>query len=228
MPLNGGFFLSQSSPQHTAQPSRRYQIVNEVLNAVTHGIGVGLSIAGLVLLIIRGVQLGGAMRITAYSLYGALLVIFYLASTLFHSLVFTRASHLFQIFDHCAIYLLIAGTYTPYCLVVIKGALGWTIFGVIWAMAILGVIYKSLWLGKYQKLSTIIYVVMGWFCVLGFKPLYNGLGIHGFILLVLGGVAFTLGAVIYSFKGIKFGHVIWHLFVLLGTILMYFSVLLYA
>ncbi|GAA3613603.1 PAQR family membrane homeostasis protein TrhA [Secundilactobacillus similis] len=220
--------MSQSSPQHTAQPSRRYQIVNEVLNAVTHGIGVGLSIAGLVLLIIRGVQLGGAMRITAYSLYGALLVIFYLASTLFHSLVFTRASHLFQIFDHCAIYLLIAGTYTPYCLVVIKGALGWTIFGVIWAMAILGVIYKSLWLGKYQKLSTIIYVVMGWFCVLGFKPLYNGLGIHGFILLVLGGVAFTLGAVIYSFKGIKFGHVIWHLFVLLGTILMYFSVLLYA
>jgi hemolysin III len=228
VPLNGGFFLSQSSPQHTAQPSRRYQIVNEVLNAVTHGIGVGLSIAGLVLLVIRGVQLGGAMRITAYSLYGALLVIFYLASTLFHSLVFTRASHLFQIFDHCAIYLLIAGTYTPYCLVVIKGALGWTIFGVIWAMAILGVIYKSLWLGKYQKLSTIIYVVMGWFCVLGFKPLYNGLGIHGFILLVLGGVAFTLGAVIYSFKGIKFGHVIWHLFVLLGTILMYFSVLLYA
>lgn len=220
--------MSQSSPQHTAQPSRRYQIVNEVLNAVTHGIGVGLSIAGLVLLVIRGVQLGGAMRITAYSLYGALLVIFYLASTLFHSLVFTRASHLFQIFDHCAIYLLIAGTYTPYCLVVIKGALGWTIFGVIWAMAILGVIYKSLWLGKYQKLSTIIYVVMGWFCVLGFKPLYNGLGIHGFILLVLGGVAFTLGAVIYSFKGIKFGHVIWHLFVLLGTILMYFSVLLYA
>lgn len=220
--------MSQSSPQHTLQPSRRYQIVNEVLNAVTHGIGVGLSIAGLVLLVIRGIQLGGAMRITAYSLYGALLVIFYLASTLFHSLVFTRASHLFQIFDHCAIYLLIAGTYTPYCLVVIKGALGWTIFGVIWAMAILGVIYKSLWLGKYQKLSTIIYVVMGWFCILGFKPLYNGLGIHGFMLLVLGGVAFTLGAVIYSFKGIKFGHVIWHLFVLLGTILMYFSVLLYA
>ena len=228
MPLNGGFFLSQSSPQHTVQPSRRYQIVNEVLNAVTHGIGVALSIAGLVLLVIRGVQLGGAMRITAYSLYGALLVIFYLASTLFHSLVFTKASHLFQIFDHCAIYLLIAGTYTPYCLVVIKGALGWTIFGVIWAMAVLGVIYKSLWLGKYQKLSTIIYVVMGWFCVLGFKPLYNGLGPHGFLLLVLGGVAFTLGAVIYSFKGIKFGHVIWHLFVLLGTILMYFSVLLYA
>lgn len=111
---------------------------------------------------------------------------------------------------------------------VIKGTLGWVIFGVIWAMAILGVIYKCLWLGKFQKLSTIIYVVMGWFCVLGFKQLFYGLGVRGFTLLVLGGVAFTVGAVIYSFKGIKFGHVIWHLFVLLGTILMYFSVLLYA
>lgn len=212
----------------TSQPSKKYQIVNEVLNAVTHGIGVGLSIAGLVLLIIRGVQEGGDMRITTYAIYGAILVIFYLASTLFHSLYFTRASHLFQIFDHCAIYLLIAGTYTPYCLVVIKGTLGWVIFGVIWAMAILGVIYKCLWLGKFQKLSTIIYVVMGWFCLLGIKQLFFGLGVRGFTLLVLGGVAFTVGAVIYSFKGIKFGHVIWHLFVLLGTILMYFSVLLYA
>ncbi|KRK49366.1 PAQR family membrane homeostasis protein TrhA [Secundilactobacillus kimchicus] len=208
--------------------SRRYQIVNEVLNAVTHGLGVGLSIAGLVLLIIRAVHLGGATRITSYSLYGSILVIFYLASTLFHSLYFTKASHLFQIFDHSAIYLLIAGTYTPYCLVVIKGALGWTIFSVIWVMAILGVIYKCLWLGKYQKLSTVIYVVMGWFCVLGFKQLYAGLGTVGFSLLVLGGVAFTVGAVLYSFKGIKFGHVIWHLFVLLGTTLMWFSIYLYA
>ncbi|WP_203648409.1 PAQR family membrane homeostasis protein TrhA [Secundilactobacillus yichangensis] len=208
--------------------SKRYQIINEVLNSVTHGIGVGLSIAGLVLLIIRGVHEGGAMRITAYSIYGSILVLFYLASTLFHSLYFTRASHLFQIFDHCAIYLLIAGTYTPYCLVVIKGTLGWVIFGVIWAMAILGIVYKCLWLGKFQKLSTVIYVVMGWFCVLGFKQLFLGLGVYGFTLLVLGGVAFTVGAIIYSFKGIKFGHVIWHLFVLLGTILMYFSILLYA
>lgn len=210
------------------QASRHYQILNEVLNSVTHGIGVALAIAGLVLLIIRAVHEGGAMRITAFTVYGAILVIFYLASTLFHSLYFTKASHLFQIFDHSAIYLLIAGTYTPYCLVVIKGTLGWVIFGVIWAMAIIGVIYKCLWLGKFQKLSTVIYVIMGWFCVLGFKQLFTGLGVAGFTLLVLGGVAFTVGAVIYSFKGIKFGHVIWHMFVLLGTILMYFSVLLYA
>lgn len=218
------------SKKHATPPqfSRRYQIVNEVLNSVTHGIGVGLSIAGLVLLILRAVHLGGAMRISAYTVYGSILVLFYLASTMFHSLYFTKASHLFQIFDHCAIYLLIAGTYTPYCLVVIRGALGWVIFGVIWATAIMGIIYKCLWLGKFQKLSTVLYVVMGWFCLLGAKALYNGLGPRGFLLLVLGGVAFTVGAVLYSFKNIKFGHVIWHLFVLLGTILMYFSVYLYA
>lgn len=228
----GGLLLIQTnySKKHATPPqfSRRYQIVNEVLNSVTHGIGVGLSIAGLVLLILRAVHLGGAMRITAYTVYGSILVLFYLASTMFHSLYFTKASHLFQIFDHCAIYLLIAGTYTPYCLVVIRGALGWVIFGVIWATAIMGIIYKCLWLGKFQKLSTVLYVVMGWFCLLGAKALYNGLGPRGFLLLVLGGVAFTVGAVLYSFKNIKFGHVIWHLFVLLGTILMYFSVYLYA
>lgn len=208
--------------------SRTYNIVNEVLNAVTHGIGAGLSIAGLVVLILQAVAKGGALRITTYAIYGAIMVLFYLASTLFHSLVFTRASHVFQIFDHCAIYLLIAGTYTPYTLLVIGGGLGWTMFGVIWAMAILGIVYKAIWLGQHQILSTIIYVVMGWMCLLGIKPLYAGLGPIGFGLLFAGGVAFTAGAVLYSFKGVPFGHVIWHLFVMLGTGLMYFSILLYA
>ena len=208
--------------------SRSYRIVNEVLNAVTHGIGAALSIAGLVVLILQAVAKGGALRITTFAIYGAIMVLFYLASTLFHSLVFTRASHVFQIFDHCAIYLLIAGTYTPYTLLVIKGALGWTMFGVIWAMAILGIVYKAIWLNQHQKLSTIIYVVMGWMCLLGIKPLYLGLGPIGFGLLFGGGVAFTAGAVLYSFKGVPFGHVIWHLFVMLGTALMYFSILLYA
>ncbi|GAK47407.1 hemolysin III [Secundilactobacillus oryzae JCM 18671] len=214
--------------QTLSKRERRYLILNEVFNSITHGLGVGLSIAALVLLVIKAAGTHDAMRITSFSIYGAILILFYLASTLFHSLVFTRASHVFQIFDHSAIYLLIAGTYTPYCLVVIKGALGWTILSIIWVMAILGIIYKSIWLGKFQTLSTVIYVVMGWMCILGFHSLYVGLGKVGFYLLVAGGVAFTLGAVLYSFKGIKFGHVIWHLFVLLGTILMFFSIYLYA
>ncbi|WP_204121641.1 MULTISPECIES: PAQR family membrane homeostasis protein TrhA [Levilactobacillus] len=208
--------------------SHTYQVVNEVLNAVTHGIGAALSIAGLVVLLLQAHAKGGAMRITTFAIYGAILVLFYLASTLFHSLYFTRGRHVFQIFDHCAIYLLIAGTYTPFSLLVVGGALGWTMFGIIWAMAVCGVIYKALWLGKMQKLSTIIYVVMGWMCLLGIKPLYEGLGPVGFALLFFGGVAFTVGAVLYSFKNVPFGHVIWHLFVMLGTGLMYFSILLYA
>ncbi|MGP4117939.1 PAQR family membrane homeostasis protein TrhA [Levilactobacillus zymae] len=208
--------------------SRTYNIVNEVLNATTHGIGAGLSIAGLVILLLQAHAKGGALRMTTFAIYGAIMVLFYLASTLFHSLVFTKASHVFQIFDHCAIYLLIAGTYTPYSLLVIGGWLGWTMFGVIWGMAVLGIIYKAIWLGQYQILSTIIYVVMGWMCLLGIKPLYAGLGPVGFGLLFAGGVAFTAGAVLYSFKGVPFGHVIWHLFVMLGTGLMYFSILLYA
>ncbi|QMU07610.1 hemolysin III family protein [Levilactobacillus suantsaii] len=208
--------------------SRSYRIVSEVLNAATHGIGAGLSIAGLVVLLLQAKAEGGGLRMTTFAIYGSILVLFYLASTLFHSLVFTKAKHVFQIFDHCAIYLLIAGTYTPYTLLVIGGGLGWTMFGIIWAMAVLGIIYKAIWLGQHQVLSTVIYVVMGWMCLLGINPLYHGLGPIGFTMLFGGGVAFTVGAILYSFKRIPFGHVIWHLFVMLGTALMYFSILFYA
>ncbi|XIF19419.1 MAG: hemolysin III family protein [Acetilactobacillus jinshanensis] len=177
---------------------------------------------------VHGVHEGGAMRITTFAIYGSILIIFYLMSSLFHSLYFTKAEKVFQIFDHCSIYLLIAGTYTPYCLVTIRGALGWTIFGVIWFMTVLGIVYKSIWLNDFRKLSTIIYVVMGWMCLIGFKALWDGLGPHGFGLLFWGGVTFTVGAVIYSLKRIPYGHVIWHLFVMLGTALMYFSIYWYV
>ncbi|TPR24552.1 hemolysin III family protein [Apilactobacillus micheneri] len=208
--------------------SKKYFLLNEIFSAITHGIGVLLAIAGAICLIVHGSFEGGAMRITTFSIYGGILILFYLASTLFHSLYFTGAEKLFQIFDHSAIYLLIAGTYTPYCLVAIQGWLGWTIFGIIWAVTIMGIVYKSIWMGKYKTLSTVMYVVMGWMCLLGIVRLYQYLGVTGFFLLLFGGIAFTLGAVIYSFKQIPFGHVIWHLFVLLGTIMMYFSIYLYV
>ncbi|UQS87398.1 hemolysin III family protein [Nicoliella spurrieriana] len=208
--------------------NQKYLLVNEILSAITHGIGVGLSIAAAIVLIIHGVHEGGGMRITTFVIYGILLVLFYLASTLFHSLYFTKAEHLFQIFDHSAIYLLIAGTYLPYSLVTIGGKLGWLIITVIWLMAIIGIVYKSLWMGKFKIASTIIYVVMGWFCILGVHRLIIGLGWSGFLLLLAGGITFTFGAVIYSFRAIPFGHVIWHLFVLAGTTLMYFSIYFYV
>ncbi|MGQ2283214.1 PAQR family membrane homeostasis protein TrhA [Apilactobacillus kunkeei] len=207
---------------------KTYHLLNEIFSAITHGIGELLAIIGAVALIIHGVHVGGEMRITSFIIYSITLVIFYIASTMFHSLYFTRAEKLFQIFDHSAIYLLIAGSYTPYCLIAIGGWLGWVILTVIWIMTVLGIIYKALWMGKLKTLSTIIYVVMGWMCLLGIVKLYDYLGIHGFLLLLFGGIAFTVGALIYSFPSIPFGHVIWHVFVMIGTILMYFSIYFYV
>lgn len=208
--------------------SKRYLIVNEVFNAVTHGIGFALSVFGFVLLMIKGAHTHSMLDIVAYTIYGITMMLLFLFSTLFHSLIFTKAKKVFQIFDHSSIYLLIAGSYTPYCLLAIKGTLGWTLFVVIWLMAILGIVYKSLWLGKKTKLSLIIYILMGWLCVIAFQPLLAHLGQSGTLLLAAGGVAYTVGAIFYSFQNVKFMHVVWHLFVMLGAGLMYFSVLLYT
>lgn len=208
--------------------SRRYLIVNEIFNAITHGIGVGLSIAGLVLLLIKGARLGSAVHVVAYAIYGATLILLFLASTLYHSLIFTKAKKVFQVFDHSSIYLLIAGSYTPICLLTIKGYLGWTLFVVIWLMALLGVTYKSIWLSRKGKSATMIYILMGWLCLIAVKPLYQGLGNVGTTLLVLGGLSYSIGAIFYSFKNVRYMHVIWHLFVLLGAGFMYFSILFFT
>lgn len=205
----------------------RGTLLVEIGNAITHGLGAALSIAGLVLLIIQAVHRGGAMRITTFAIYGSIMILFYLSSTLFHSLIFTKAAHVFRVFDHDMIYILIAGTYTPYCLVAIGGWRGWTLFGVIWALAIVGVVYKSIWLNHKSKLSTILYVVMGWLCMACAPQLWSTLGPMGFSLLFAGGVTYTLGAVLYSFPT-RYTHLIWHLFVLIGTAFIYFSVLLYV
>ncbi|MDR1568322.1 MAG: hemolysin III family protein, partial [Streptococcaceae bacterium] len=146
--------------------SKAYKIVNEVFNAITHGIGALLSILGLVLLLLKSTN---ALSATAYALYGATLIALFLCSTLFHSLIFTKAKTIFQVFDHSSIYLLIAGTYTPYCLLSIKGWLGLVLLIVIWVLAILGIVYKSIFLpkmSKIPKISTVIYIVMGWLCIL--------------------------------------------------------------
>ncbi|HIY57912.1 MAG TPA: hemolysin III family protein [Candidatus Tetragenococcus pullicola] len=211
--------------------TRKYWIVNEVLNAVTHGIGFGLSIAGLVVLLVKGARLGSALHVVSYAIYGSTMILLFLFSTLFHSLIFTKAKKVFQVFDHATIYLLIAGSYTPFCLLSIQGWRGWTLLGVIWTLAISGIIYKSLTLHKTEKvskISTLIYILMGWSCLLTFHPLTQALGLWGTILLASGGVAYTLGAYFYSKTNVRFMHVIWHLFVLLGAILIFFSVLFYT
>lgn len=208
--------------------TKKYLIVNEVFNAITHGIGTGLSIAGLVLLIIKGAQMGSPIRVVSYTIFGVSMILLFLFSTLFHSLIFTKARKVFQVFDHSSIYLLIAGSYTPYCLVTIQGWLGWTLFAIIWTIAIAGIVFKSIWLNKRSKTDVVLYVIMGWLCLIAIKPLYIGLGSTGFLLLFLGGVSYTIGAIFYSLKNVKFMHVIWHLFVLLGAIFIFFSVYLYT
>lgn len=167
------------------------------------------------------------MRIVTFTIYGSALILFYLSSTLFHALIFTRAKRVFQILDHSMIFVLIAATYTPYCLVSIRGWLGWSIFGVIWGLSVIGIVYKCIWLKHKSKYSTIIYILMGWLCLVAFMPLWHALGPVGFGLLLLGGLSFTLGALFYS-GPTAYTHLIWHIFVLIGTILMYFSILLYV
>lgn len=211
--------------------SKTYQIVNEVLNAVTHGIGFGLSVAGLVLLIVKGARIHSAIHVVSYTIFGSMMILLFLFSTLFHSLIFTKAKKVFQVFDHSSIFLLIAGSYTPFCLISIKGWLGWTLFGLIWTIAIAGIIYKSLTLHKkdnVSRFSTYLYIFMGWLCLIAFVPLTQSLGVVGTTLLASGGISYTVGAIFYSFKNVRFMHVVWHLFVMLGAGLIYFSVFLYT
>lgn len=208
--------------------SKSYYIVDNVLSAVVHGIGFGLAVAGLVILIIKAAHTGNAMRITTFSIYGSCMILLYLFSTLYHSLVFTKAQRVFQIFDHSSIYIAIAGCYTPYTLVSIGGARGWVMFGIIWALAVFGIIYYIFNQGKHVIGDTILYVAMGWMVILAGQQLYVKLGKAGFWLLVWGGIAYTVGAVIFSMRNMPFNHTVWHFFVLLGSILMYFSILFYV
>ena len=208
--------------------SKKYLVFNEVLNAITHGIGVVLSIVGLVFLVQKGLEYGGAVEVTSYTVYGSTLILLYLSSTLYHSLTFTRARKVFRVIDHCSIFLLIAGTYTPYTLITIGGRLGAILTSVIWLIALLGVVYKTVWFKKFQGLSVWLYIAMGWISLFFLNYLYQGLGTRGFIWLMAGGVAFTVGALFYRLKHVKYMHVVWHLFVLTGTVCMFFSIYLYT
>ncbi|GCF93034.1 hemolysin III [Enterococcus florum] len=207
--------------------SRKYLITNEVLNAVTHGIGVILSVVGFVFLLKKAVT---ALDYVSFIVYGITLILLFLASTLYHSLIFTKARKVFQVFDHCSIFLLIAGTYTPFCLLRIQGVMGIVLLTVIWIAAVAGVIYKSLTLTKAKrvsKLSTILYNVMGWAVVIALPVLYQTIGVKGVLTLVAGGVAYSIGSLFYSMKERKFMHVVWHLFVMLGALLMFLAVYFY-
>lgn len=205
-----------------------YKTKNEELwNAITHGIGFVLSIPALVLLVLAGIRHGTAIAIVSFTLFGVSMLLLFLMSTLLHSMPI-KLKKLFSIFDHSAIYLLIAGTYTPFLLVTIKGALGWTLFGIIWGLAIIGILFKVFFIHKYEVVSLLFYIVMGWLIIFAIKPLYMHLPTEGLILLVAGGVLYTFGSVFYAWRKIPYNHAIWHVLVLAGSTAMYFSVLLYV
>ena len=200
----------------------------EIAHAVTHGVGVLGSIAGLVLLILRAAQEGGARLIVAVTIFGTSMVILYLASTLYHALTHARAKRIFQLMDYSAIYLLIAGTYTPFTLSVLHGAFGWTLFGVTWGLALVGILYEVVLKRPSNLLSLLFYLVMGWLMVIAIKPLMAAIPTNGMLLIAAGGLAYTGGAVFYAWRAFPYHHAVWHLFVLIGTGCQFLCVLNYV
>ncbi len=205
-----------------------YTLGEEIANSVTHGIGAALGIAALVVLVTFAGFDGDAWRIVSFAVYGATLVIAYLASTFYHSFPWPRAKNLLRVFDHASIYLLIAGTYTPFALVHLRGGWGWTIFGLIWGMAAAGVVCKAVALDKFRALPMILYIGMGWLIVIAFKPLVAALPTGGLVWLIAGGLAYTSGLIFYGLDRMPYNHAIWHLFVLAGSICHFFCLLLYT
>jgi hemolysin III len=201
--------------------------MEEVMNAVTHGIGTLLSVAGLVLLTVLAYLHGDIWHIVSFSIYGTTLVLLYLASTLYHSFTNERIKRIFKILDHSAIYLLIAGTYTPFTLVPLHGVLGWTVFGVVWGLAMIGIVLKIFFAGRFNILSTLCYLGMGWFIVFAIKPLIATVPALGMTWLLVGGLFYTLGSIFYLWKKIPYNHAIWHLFVLAGSISHFIAVFFY-
>ncbi len=200
----------------------------EIANSVSHGIGLIGALAVTPILIVVASQHGGATRIVAASVFGATMILMYLMSTLYHALPEGRAKSIFHMLDHCAIYVLIAGTYTPFALVVLGGGWGWSIFGVVWGLAVAGIVFKIVGRMRYPVLSTTIYVVMGWLVIIAIKPLWQQMPLSGVIWLCAGGMAYTLGVTFYAAKGIRYHHLVWHLFVLTGTACHFIAVLKYA
>lgn len=207
--------------------SRKQTLGEEIANSITHGIGAVLSIAALVILVVFAAKYGDVWRVVSFSIYGSTLFILYLVSTLYHSLTNKRVKNFFEILDHSSIFLLIAGTYTPVTLVPMRGPWGWTMFGLIWAMAIIGIIMKIFLIGKYKVFSLLVYLSMGWLIIIVFKPMLQMVPQGLIIWLFIGGISYTLGIIFYLFKNIPYFHFIWHLFVLGGSISHFFGILLY-
>ncbi len=204
-----------------------YRLGDIVANAVTHGVGAVLAVCGAVYLIAVCAH-GTVWQLASCTVFAVTLVLVYVCSTLYHSLVLTGARHVFQVLDHAAIYLLIAGTYTPFTLVSMRGPVGWWLFGVVWTLAVAGVVFKSVALGRFEVASAVVYLGMGWVGVVATRPLVASIGWHGVGWIALGGAAYTLGILFFALDRLKYFHALWHVFVLAGSMAHYVAILLYV
>lgn len=196
----------------------RYSLPEEITNSITHGIAAALSIAGLSVLVALAGMKGDPWRIVAFSIYGATLVILYLTSTLYHGIQHAKIKKFFRRLDHSAIFLLIAGTYTPFVLVAFRGTIGWTLFAIVWTLAAFGIALKVAFTGRFEALSLALYLGMGWLGVAAIKPALENMPVAALIWLGLGGLAYTSGVFFYACRRIPFNHAIWHVFVMMGSL----------
>jgi hemolysin III len=200
----------------------------EIANSVSHGVGVLLAVAAVPVLVVGAVRRGTAADIVGASVFGAAMVLMYLVSTLYHALSPGKAKRVFRILDHSAIFLMIAGTYTPFTLGVLFGGWGWTLFGLVWGVAAAGIVLKAVAGIRFKIFSTLLYIAMGWLIVIAIKPLMASMDPAGLIWLLAGGLAYTLGTIVYAIRGVRYSHFVWHLFVLAGSGCHFIAVLGYS
>ncbi len=207
---------------------RPQTVIEEVFNSITCGVGACLSLVGLVVLVVLAALAGDPWRIVSMSVYGASLVLLFLSSTLYHALPDKEAKHIFEILDHCMIYVLIAGTYTPFALVTLNGAWGWSIFGTVWGLALLGIAFKIFFINRFRLLSLVVYLLMGWLIVVALHPLMQNLAPAGIAWMLAGGLIYSSGVIFYRWHKLPFHHTIWHGFVLMGAFCHYVVVYRYV
>lgn len=200
----------------------------EIANSISHGLGLLLAIVALPILVLSAMRVGNVPFTVGVSVFGATMVLLYLASTLYHSATHEPTKNLFRLFDHCAIFFLIAGTYTPFSLGVLRGPWGWTLLGIVWALAIFGIAVKTIAGTRHSWLTMVLYLLMGWLAVVATKPILALVPLPGILLILAGGIAYTGGLVFFAAHRLRYNHFIWHLFVIAGTTCHFFAVLWYA
>lgn len=216
----------QSSSSQKADPLKRYSMGEEIFNSVSHGTGGLLSIAGTAVLIVFAAIYSNAWGVVSSAVFGASLIILYTMSTLYHAITNRKAKAFFRIMDHNTIFFLIAGTYTPITLVPLRGAFGWTLFGIVWGAAVLGIVFNSIDLEKFRKPSVVCYIAMGWVIIIAVKPMLKNVNAVSLWFLLTGGLFYTVGIIFYVMKKKKYFHSVWHLFTVAGSVFHYFSILL--